>query len=393
MKAYTTHSLLEYARDFDLRLICKRCEFSIPTPTYEFKPYTIRHDYETCMGTVLCPSSLRGIYFSHSGFMPVLEVTTGEECEEDETKRDKSGVRYFVGEHCVLCADKDGFGFPLDKPIDNPYRDGIDMIEKVNHLTFTQPAITHLVFSIISFMLEKNEDGIAWLSDNGMRIFSRGLGVEVLWDGIDVEKETFSLFPIQALFYLCYGFDSFAMAQDDRQFVFRDMTECPRYIYVDKGVYTQKRFNHLHPDYFFDDAVFKLKTIGCFTVHIPECGTWRDVSGCDTVTICPQENGKLKIVFEDFKGNIVREVTCDVPCPTWFTKPVKTIHRQSRVCGVFMCGFDGMIGFAEDQEGTPYITIETTCKHPTESFHPLAAMTPEDKSVHVRIVANVKVLG
>lgn len=49
------------------------------------------------------------------------------------------------------------------------------------------------------------------------------------------------------------------MAQDDRQFVFRDMTECPRYIYVDKGIYTQKRFQHLHPDYFGMTQCFSLK--------------------------------------------------------------------------------------------------------------------------------------
>lgn len=395
MEAYTTHSLLEYARDFDHLLTMKNCEYTYPQR--DIPPYTWRYDPNTSIGTILSASSFKGISFTHSGYMPVLEVIDGNETNEtdNETSETKE-VRYYVGDHCAFCFEKKGLGFPLNHDIKSTYRGGIEMLEKIDRLKFHQPVMTHEVYSLMSFMRQKNEDGIIWISENGTRIFSRGMGIEVLPNYVDADKETFNPLPIQSVIYLCDGIDGFAMAQDDAQYVFKDMTEMPRYVFVDKSVYSQKNFKHLKPDYFFKDAMFHLHSVGCFTVHVPSSGDLKDSIECDTVTIshCPNEEGKLLLTFKKVKGEVLTTVKCDAPFSTWLDKKLQTMHKQSDISKILFRGFDGILKLMKDQKGSDYIMLETTCCHEPSSLHPLAAMIKDSywRPVHARIVVPVKVM-
>ena len=135
MEAYTTHSLLEYARDFDRLLTMKNCEYTYPQR--DIPPYTWRYDPNTSIGTILSASSFKGISFTHSGYMPVLEVIDGSETNEtNETENETSEtneVRYYVGDHCAFCFEKKGLGFPLKHDTKSTYRVGIEMLEKIEH--------------------------------------------------------------------------------------------------------------------------------------------------------------------------------------------------------------------------------------------------------------------
>ncbi len=382
MALYTTHSLLECARDFDSLFSGNLCEFA--HRNRELNPYTVRFDPSTHMGTVLCSSSIAGIHFSLPGFMPVLDVKKGGTPDAP-----LNGVKYYVGEHGAFTSCMDEFGFPLSVQTKSTYGDGIKMLEKTENLTFIYPAITRHILDIMSFMFSKREDGCFWLSDNGIRIFSRGLGIEAVWEGTNVDNEFFYKLPIHAIYYLCTD-RGFAMAQDDKQFVFKDMSECPRFIYVDKASYPNRRSNFFKPQYFMDGAEFQLKISIGFPVHIPECGTQDDAKKCDTVTLSPSGDGKLMLTFQDPKGNVVKTVECDDPFPSCLDKPLKTMARQQSICAVFMRGFEGTISLAKDQEDMDYLVLETTCRHPATSDHPLTALTDQDRSVHIRMVINVK---
>ena len=394
MEAYTTHSLLEYARDFDHRLTMKKCEYTYPQK--DIPPYTWRYDPNTSLGTIISASSFKGISFTHSGYMPILEVIDGNETNETDNETSETNeVRYYVGDHCAFCFEKNGFGLPLKHDIKSTYRGGIEMLEKLDRLTFHQPVMTHEVYALMSFMRQKNEDGIIWISEHGTRIFSRGMGIEVLPNDVDADKETFNPLPIQSVIYLCEGIDGFAMAQDDAQYVFKDMTEMPRYVYVDKSVYARKNFKYLKPDYFFKDAMFQLHSVGCLTVHIPASGDLKDSIECDTVTIshCSNEEGKLLLEFKKVKGEVLKTVKCDALFSAWLDKPLQTMHKQSDISKLLFRGFDGVIKLMKDQEGNDYIMLETTCRYEPASIHPLAAMIKESNGrfVHARIVVPVKV--
>ena len=137
MEAYTTHSLLEYARDFDHLLTMKKCEYTYPQR--DILPYTWRYDPNTSIGTILSASSFKGISFTHSGYMPVLEVIDGNETNEtDNETREMNEVHYYVGDHCAFCFEKKGLGFPLNHDIKSTYRGGIEMLEKIDRLKFHQ---------------------------------------------------------------------------------------------------------------------------------------------------------------------------------------------------------------------------------------------------------------
>lgn len=395
MESYTTHSLLEYARDFDHRLTMKRCKYTYPQK--DIPPYTWRYDPNTSIGTIISASSFRGISFTHSGYMPILEVIDGNETNETDNETSETNeVRYYVGDHCAFCFEKKGFGLPLKHDIKSTYRGGIEMLEKLDRLTFHQPAMTHEVYALMSFMRQKDEDGIIWISEHGTRIFSRGMGIEVLPNDVDAEKETFNPLPIQSVIYLCEGIDGFAMAQDDAQYVFKDMTEMPRYVFVDKSVYARKNFKDLKPDYFFNDALFQLYSVGCFTVHIPSSGDLKDSIECDTVTIshCYNEEGKLLLTFKKVRGEVLKTVKCDAPFSAWLGKTLQTMHKQSDVSKLLFRGFDGVINLMKDQDGSDYIMLETTCRYEPSSQHPLAAMIKDSygRPVHARIVVPVKVI-
>lgn len=395
MEAYTTHSLLEYARDFEHLLTMKKCKYTYPQK--DIPPYTWRYDPNTSLGMILSASSFKGISFTHSGYMPILEVIDGNETNETDNETSETNeVRYYVGDHCDFCFEKKGFGLSLKHDIKSTYRDGIEMLEKLDRLMFHQPVMTHEVYALMSFMRHKNEDGIVWISEHGMRIFSRGMGIEVLPNDVDADKETFNPLPIQSIIYLCEGIDGFAMAQDDAQYVFKDMTEMPRYVYVDKRVYARNNLKDLKPDYFFQDALFQLYSVGCFTVHIPSSGDLKDSIECDTVTIshCYNEEGKLLLTFKKVKGEVLKTVKCDAPFSAWLDKTLQTMHKQSDVSKLLFRGFDGVIKLMKDQDGSAYIMLETTCRYEPASQHPLAAMIKDSNGrfVHARIVVPVKVM-
>ncbi len=385
MTTYISRSLMEHARDFDVTFSFAPSEF-YRHPGVRLSHYMFTFCKSKGIGYLLFCSRVMGTYISYSGYVPYLDVEDGKPHYPDDD------VFRVMCEHSAFCQDSDLFGLKLDDLKRAALKD--DDSSKYNLTLFPNldrlgsevtyhniPLVTTMSSALYGYRF-KSDEGIVWISKNGLRIYRKRYGLEVSYEEDD--KEVYTPIPRASIAAVCRDHGLYVY-MDEKWIIASDNTFTPLCIYTDRSCLATSKLGTPKTAFFGKE----LKLLNSFNIHVPAAA--KEEPQMSMRIQHGLSDGKLRLYYYDKQECVQETVLCDAPLADSLDWDIEPLERYGgRVIRHFCNGFDGELSLYRDSDGAKYMCVKIKALQTSALGNHFCRLAEDNgKPVYVRFFAMI----